>query len=118
MKKTILLLFLLTPFILLAQTGVGNNTNPVVNPYGTNPYNPTQQNNPNFFDQGDKNNPSDKQNSSQKDNPQGTSSQVMQRQFQDLNSKRSEVDEQKMQEMYKNDPATAPGRAERPKVIP
>jgi protein involved in polysaccharide export with SLBB domain len=28
----------------------------------------------------------------------------MQRQFQDLNSKRSEVDEQKMQEMYKNDP--------------
>ena len=104
MKKTILLLFLLTPFILLAQTGVGNNTNPVVNPYGTNPYNPTQQNNPNFFDQGDKNNPSDKQNSSQKDNPQGTSSQLMQRQFQDLNSKRSEVDEQKMQEMYKNDP--------------
>ncbi len=107
MKKIILLLFVLLPFILLAQTGGGNNPNPVVNPYGSNPYNPNQQNNPNFFDQGDKNNPTGKQSNTQKDNQTSnpsTSNSLNPSPFQDLNSKRSEIDEQKIQDLYKNDP--------------
>ncbi|GBL35783.1 hypothetical protein EMGBS15_13780 [Filimonas sp.] len=107
MKKIILLFLALTPFYIMAQTGGtnsnGGNSNPVVNPYSTNPYNPNQQNSPNFFDQGDKNNPNH-QNNTQKDNQNPSINKSNQSQFQDLNIKRTDAEELRIQEQYKNDP--------------
>ncbi len=100
MKKIILLFFVLTPFFLLAQPG-GNKTNPVVNPYGTNPYNPNQQNNPNFFDQGDQKNTNQQNNPQKETQPANKENQPI---FQDLNSKPDETEEMRMKELYKNDP--------------
>lgn len=109
MKKLILLLFVLIPFLVLAQPGGsnngGNNTNPIVNPYDTNPYNPGQKNSTNFFEEDDKKDNKDKQGTTQKDqngtDPQ-TNKQVNSNQFQDLNQQRSE--QQRLEELYKNDP--------------
>ena len=90
MKKLFLLFLVLSPFFLLAQTdggnnNRGNNTNPVVNPYDNNPYNPNQQNSQNFYDKKDQG----KQNTEQKDNQNPPPvNKVNQNQFQDLNSSR------------------------------
>ncbi len=113
MKKAVFLFLLLSPFYLLAQGGGGtnsggNNPNPVVNPYDRNPYNPDQQNSTNFFEQDAKNDPKDKQTTQQKNNqnqnPANNPNTVNQNKFQDLNSKRSDAEELKIQELYKNDP--------------
>jgi len=109
MKKLFLLFLVLSPFYLLAQTdggnnNRGNNTNPVINPYDNNPYNPNQQNSQNFYDKDDKDQKG-KQRSDQNENQNGQPvNKVNQNQFQDLNSKRSEAEDLKIQEMYKNDP--------------
>ncbi|HOZ50557.1 MAG TPA: SLBB domain-containing protein [Chitinophagaceae bacterium] len=104
MKKIFLLFLVLTPYFLMAQPG-GNKTNPVVNPYDTNPYNPNQQNSTNFFEPDNKNDQKDKQNNSKDNqNPNQTNNPNKPNQFQDLNSKRSSIEEQQIQELYKNDP--------------
>lgn len=108
MKKLILLFFVLTPFILLAQPGNGTNnggntTNPIVNPYDQNPYNPGQQNSTNFFDD-KKNDQKNQQDNNDKTNtnPNTINKTNPTQQFQDMNTKLSE--DQRIQELYKNDP--------------
>ena len=97
---------------MMAQNGGGNNsggTNPVVNPYGTNPYNPNQTSNPNFFDPDRKNGNGQNQNTNpSKDNtnnpPLQSQDHNSKNEFQDLNSKRSAAEEQRILETYQNDP--------------
>ena len=55
MKAAVLLLILVFPFVVFAQPSgnknSNNTTNPITNPYDTNPYNPDQKNSNNFFDE-------------------------------------------------------------------
>ncbi|MBK7762622.1 MAG: SLBB domain-containing protein [Bacteroidetes bacterium] len=97
MRKSCLLIFLLLPVLVWAQTG-GNKTNPISNPY-TNPYNPNQQNSTNFFEDENPVDPKEKTKVDPK-NP----NQQNPNQFQDMNSIREGLEEQKLMNAYTDDP--------------
>jgi protein involved in polysaccharide export with SLBB domain len=108
MKKVLLLIILWLPLIMMGQTTGGGNTNPVVNPYGTNPYNPNQQSSTNFFDTEKEGNSGDKQKADPRNTnpalPTGVNPATNPNLFQDLNALKQEAEEKRMQEAYMNDP--------------
>lgn len=110
MRYVLLLFFAVSPFFSWAQAGDGkntggNNNSPIINPYGSNPYNPNQQGNTNFLESSPPPGETpDRQYQQQKNPATNDPAGNMQLRFQDLNTKRSAADEDMIREMYKNDP--------------
>lgn len=103
MRKQSLLIFLLLPVMVWAQTG-GNKTNPVSNPY-TNPYNPNQQNSTNFFENDNPIDPKEKSKTDPRNpNQQNLPNSQNPNQFQDMNSLRDGIEQQQLLNAYADDP--------------